>query len=122
MRSLLLVAHGSRLDASNEEIRRMTDRLRERVGANYGFVNCAYLELAKPDIPEGIEACVAAGAREVYIVPYFLAAGRHIREDIPAEIAKANHAGVRVELCDYIGLAKGMPDLLMSMVPYTDNR
>ena len=122
MRGLLLVAHGSRLEAANDEVRRITGKLRARAGANYGFVDCAFLELASPNVPEGMDACVAAGAKEVVVVPYFLAAGRHIREDIPAEIARSGCSGVRVRVCEHVGMAEGMPDLLMSMAARAGNR
>ena len=60
MKSLLLVAHGSRRQASNEEVRELTARLAEHAGAAYGYVDCGFLELAEPSIPEGIQRCIDA--------------------------------------------------------------
>ena len=42
-----------------------------------------HLEIVEPDIPAGIAACVAAGATEVVVHPYFLGPGRHTTSDIP---------------------------------------
>ena len=113
MKSLLLIAHGSRVQASNDEIAALTDRLRDHLKGRFDHVACAFLELADPDIPDGIDRCVAAGATEIVALPYFLSAGRHITEDIPREIAKRNPPGVRIHLADYIGIADGMTELLL---------
>ena len=56
MRSLLLVAHGSRREASNQEIRNLTAALAGRAIGRFGHVGCAFLEIARPSIPEAIEA------------------------------------------------------------------
>ena len=115
--ALLLVAHGSRRAESNDEVRALTDRLRERVGAQFEYVDCAFLELAEPTIPDGIEACISQGANEVIVLPYFLSAGRHVATDIPAEIqAKQDqYPSVRISITPYIGAAEEMVDILLKL-------
>ena len=71
MKGLLLVAHGSRREASNEEIRALTKILASRAGDQFIDIRCAFLELAEPSIPDGIGLCVDAGADEVIVLPYF---------------------------------------------------
>ncbi|MBA1332368.1 cobalamin biosynthesis protein CbiX, partial [Candidatus Endoriftia persephone str. Guaymas] len=44
--ALLIVAHGSRREASNQEVRQLTERVRVRAGPLYSEVACAFLELA----------------------------------------------------------------------------
>jgi sirohydrochlorin ferrochelatase len=80
MRALLLIAHGSRRAEANADLEFVAAAMRER-GA-FGCVRCAYLELTQPTIPEGGEACVAAGATRVVMLPYFLSPGVHVREDL----------------------------------------
>ena len=117
MRSLLLVAHGSRREASNEEIRALTTLLDQQAGERFDQVRCAFLEIAEPSIPDGIEEAVCAGAREVVVLPYFLSAGRHVAEDIPAEVRskQAEHPEVRIRLAPYLGLADGLPRMLLDL-------
>ncbi len=117
MRSLLLVAHGSRREASNEEIRRLADLLADQAGARFDSVGCAFLEIAEPSIPDGIEAAVQAGAGEVVVLPYFLSAGRHVAEDIPAEVQskQSEHSRVRIRIAPYLGLAGDMPRILLDL-------
>ena len=116
MRSLILVAHGSRREASNEEIRRLTGALTEKAGSRFDLVSCAFLELVDPSIPEGIEQAVRHGASEIVILPYFLSAGRHVAEDIPAAVAakRQEYPKVTISIAPYLGLAAGIPDLLLT--------
>lgn len=116
MKALLLVAHGSRREASNNEIRELTERLSARSADSFSDVRCAFLELAEPSIPDGIMQCAEQGANEVMVLPYFLSAGRHVAEDIPEEIEKARAAltGVEVKQLPYIGSLEQITDLLIS--------
>jgi sirohydrochlorin ferrochelatase len=55
--------------------------------------------------PAGGEACVAAGAGRVVMVPYFLSAGMHVVEDLTAardELAK-RHPDVTFVLTEPLG-------------------
>lgn len=47
-----------------------------------------FLELAKPSISEGFAACIRGGATEVIVVPVFLLAAGHVKEDIPQELKR----------------------------------
>jgi len=115
MKSLLLVAHGSRRQASNDEVRELTRRLAARAQQDYAFVDCGFLELAEPSIPEGIQRCIDAGSREVVVLPYFLSAGRHVAEDIPAEveIKQQEYPGVSIRIAPYLGSDEGVLDTLL---------
>jgi sirohydrochlorin ferrochelatase len=72
------------------------------------------MELAAPTIDEAIDACVADGAREIVVHPYFLAPGLHSTRDVPAlaRAAARKHRGVRVR----ISAPLGEHDLLVEIV------
>ena len=116
MKSLLLVAHGSRRQASNDEVRDLTKRLADKSGDKFADVRCAFLELAEPSIPDGIAQCVEQGADEVLVLPYFLSAGRHVAEDIPAEIKKKTDelTNVKVTQLPYLGSLDQVVDILVT--------
>lgn len=116
--ALLLIAHGSRHEASNDEVRALTARLRELAGDRFELVDCAFLELAEPSIPDGIQRLIDGGARSVTVLPYFLAAGRHITEDVPAlvEEKRAEHPEVDIRIAPYLGTSDEIPRLLLSLV------
>ena len=115
MKTLLIVAHGSRRDASNDEVRALSERVARQAGDAYGRVDCAFLELAEPSIPAGLSCMIETGATDITVVPYFLSAGRHVAEDIPAEVAKVPLPdGVNVRIAPYLGQADSMADLLIA--------
>jgi sirohydrochlorin ferrochelatase len=118
MKALLLVAHGSRRTASNDEIRQLAQRLTAEPDNDFDIVKSAFLELAEPSIPDGIEACIQTGAKEVIIFPYFLSAGRHVAEDIPAEvhIKQEEYPNISIHIADYLGLAAGMPGMILNQL------
>jgi sirohydrochlorin ferrochelatase len=116
MKSLLLVAHGSRRVESNEEVRILASRLAAAT-AEYFSVSCAFLELAEPSIPDGLRAAIGAGATEVVVLPYFLSAGRHVVSDIPAEVdvVRKERPDVAITLAPYLGAAQELAGVLLKL-------
>ena len=115
MKALLVVAHGSRRMESNDEVRALTGRLGMQADGLYARVQCAFLELAEPSIPDGLRAAIGEGATQVTVVPYFLSAGRHVVMDIPAEIegVRKEYPDIEIVLAPYVGAAPGLTDLLL---------
>ena len=115
MRALLIVAHGSRRAASNDEVRTLCDAVAARDEGLYDAVRCAFLELAEPSIEQGLAALMREGMRDITVVPYFLSAGRHVAEDIPAAVAKVPiPEGVSVRIAPYVGSSAAMVELLLA--------
>jgi len=115
MNSLLLVAHGSRRQQSNDEVIYLADKLRQSCHDQYPIVHTGFLELASPSIPEGIENCIKAGATRVTVLPYFLNSGRHVVEDIPEILANftLHHSDVDIITAPHLGASSLMVDLLI---------
>ena len=115
MKALLVVAHGSRRVESNNEVRALTGRLGAQAHGLYARVQCAFLELAEPSIPDGLRAAIREGATQVTVVPYFLSAGRHVVVDIPAEIegVRKEYPDIEIVLAPYVGAAPGLTELLL---------
>ncbi len=117
MQALLVIAHGSRRQGSNEEVKRLTATLAAQLAADYPIVECGFLELAAPLIPEAIGRCVEQGATSIRIVPYFLAAGRHVIEDIPGIVEETapHYPDVAIDIAPHIGAAKLMSTLIQEV-------
>ena len=117
MPSLLIIAHGSRRAASNDEIRALADAVRAQPGQSYDHVEAAFLELAEPGIPAGLAELTARGATEIVAFPYFLAAGTHVAQDIPKAIAEfsASHPRVMVRLTQHLGASSSLPAAILGM-------
>lgn len=114
MKHLLLVAHGSRMQASNDEVRELVQRLRLHP-LTFTNISCAFLELAEPDIVTGLREQIAGGAREIVVMPYFLSAGRHVSTDIPAEVnrIRAEAPEVLISIAPYLGAAGQIVEVIM---------
>jgi len=117
MKSLLLVAHGSRRAESNTEIASLAERLAEKASDEFAVVEHAFLELADPLIPDGIERCIAKGATSVSVVPYFLARGTHVADDIPEQVAikQAEYPDMDIRITDYLGTSDELVDVLLKL-------
>lgn len=121
MKAILLVAHGSRKQSSNEEVKQLSLKMNQLVSNEFDFIKHAFLELAEPLIPDGIDQCVALGATDIIIVPYFLSAGRHVTEDVPEEVQKGinNNPDVNIVISDYLGANREIANLLLQSAIYT---
>jgi sirohydrochlorin ferrochelatase len=122
-RALIVVSHGSRREASNDEVKRLALQLSVHQQNSFDDVSAAFLEIAEPSIPDGIAAAIERGADEVTVLPYFLSAGRHVTRDIPAEVDKACglNADAVIRIAPYIGRAPEMADIVLRLVSDTDN-
>ncbi len=117
MKTLLLLAHGSRREQSNTEIAQVAETLAARVQAQFETTRHAFLELAEPPVAEVIDQMIGDGASEIVILPYFLSAGRHVYEDIPAIIEEKQnqHAGIKFTVVPYLGEAPDVIDVLANL-------
>lgn len=86
-KALLIVDHGSTRDEANRMLEAVAEIVRrKRPGL---LVHVAHMELARPTLEEGVEACVRDGATVVIVHPYMLSPGRHATCDIPAMVEQA---------------------------------
>ncbi|OHY83003.1 sirohydrochlorin chelatase [Marinobacter sp. AC-23] len=99
-RRIILLAHGS-------SDKRWCDTFEALAEPTLKAVNnsrIAYMELAEPSLDSVIHEGVAAGNLNFTIVPLFLAAGRHLRKDVPAMIqALEKSTGATISLSPPIG-------------------
>lgn len=114
-RVIVLIAHGSRLEAANEEIRVLAAKLQGNLGLS---VIAAFLELAEPSIPAAVDTALREEPSEVLILPYFLTQGRHVQEDIPAILAEKARAfpETPLKLLPYLGSQESVLNLLEDLV------
>jgi len=115
MQALVLIAHGSRRQASNQEVMELASRLQQSAGDRYQLIEAGFLEIAEPSIPEAIETCIQSGATSIVVVPYFLAAGRHVAEDIPQIVKPVaeQHPQVTIRISEHIGMSDSMTRLIL---------
>ena len=115
-KALLIISHGSRRAASNEEVFALTDRIQALSPEQ--TVECAFLEITEPTVQQKIDELAANGITDIQVFPHFLAAGAHVTSDIPREIetARQKHPGMSFEILPHLGSLTKLPDLILKRV------
>jgi sirohydrochlorin cobaltochelatase len=109
--TVLLVGRGSTDPDANAEVFKAARLLWE--GRGYAGVETAFVSLAAPDVPSGLQRCARLGARRIVVLPYFLFTGvlpdrvRQQTEDWAAarpevEVRSADVIGPEPELLDLV--------------------
>ena len=115
-RAILIVDHGSKRAEANAALEEVAALVRRALPG--AIVRHAHMDLAAPDLAEAFAACVAEGAEEVVIHPYFLGPGNHTTHDIPrlAADAAARHPGVAVRITDPLGVHPKIGEVIVDRI------
>ncbi|MCM3765495.1 sirohydrochlorin chelatase [Neobacillus niacini] len=116
MKAILYVGHGTRSKTGAAEARSFVQRVMERI--HLPIQELAFLELTEPSIAEGFARCIEKGATQISVVPLFLLAAGHIKEDIPQALAalKNTYPTVKVQVKDPFGIQSGLLDGLAELI------
>ncbi len=117
MKALVIIAHGSRRQSSNDEVKEIAVQLNNSHDVDYDMIKACFLEIAAPQLSNTVADCVAEGATSVVILPYFLNSGTHVVRDIPAIISqiKGKYPALSVSVTDHIGNSPFMLSMIKSM-------
>ena len=112
MNGTILFAHGARDPRWSAPFEAVAEALRAAAPALP--VRLAFLDFMAPTLPEAADALVAAGCTRIVVVPMFLGAGGHVRQDLPRlrDALRAAHPAVDFELAGAIG---EQPEVLAAM-------
>ncbi len=112
--ALIIVDHGSRRPQSNEMLEEVARLFAARYAGEFDVVEPAHMELAMPDIALAYARCVEKGAKEIVLVPFFLAQGKHWTKDIPSLVNQAAepHVGTSYRIAEPLGIDDLILDLL----------
>ena len=78
---VILFCHGSSDPLWAAPFRELTHQLQETYGQNQ--VHLGFLERSEPDLSAVVEKIAQLGPGHVKVLPVFLSAGKHLREDVP---------------------------------------
>ncbi len=117
--AIILLGHGSRAQEANNAIKEIAGLVKEKGG--YDIVDVAFLQLAKPLLPDKIDECVGYGIRRIIIQPYFLHHGRHVIDDIPEEIDKARikYPDTEIIFTRPLGVHSKLADIVIDRITET---
>ncbi|MEU4740597.1 sirohydrochlorin chelatase [Actinosynnema sp. NPDC023658] len=88
--TLVLVAHGTRDPAGAVVVEQIASLVRARLGGVP--VRVAYADVRQPDVTTVLSSVTGPAV----VVPAFLAAGYHVRVDIPAQVEASGHPDVAI--------------------------
>ena len=116
MKSIIVVAHGSRSKESNDLFFEIVDKLKERL--EKPSIEGCFMEISKPSIDDKIEEMYEIGLRDFTILPYFMSPGVHIKRDIPEILkqAKKKYGDIEIEIAQPIGYHDKLIDILKERV------
>lgn len=92
---ILLIGHGSREPGSNAEFEAIANAY--RLAKPELRVETAYVELARPLLADAL-AALAPEVPRITVVPIFLFAAGHVKNDVPLAIAQARSAHPRCQI------------------------
>ena len=110
--AVILVDHGSKIDASNQLLNKIVEAYRRH--CDWAIVEPAHMELAEPSIAAAFGRCAEQRAKLVIVMPYFLGPGRHSSQDIPRLTAEAARAYPGIE--HLVAAPLGLHELMLQVI------
>ncbi len=114
--AILLMGHGSRVAEANNALYDIAAMVKTQGG--FEIVEVSFREQHAPNIQKGIDACVAQGAQQILLYPYFLFAGAHVLEDLPEEMdeAKKRHPGLELKMGKPLGAHPKLAEIVCERI------
>jgi precorrin-8X/cobalt-precorrin-8 methylmutase len=109
---IVIAGHGSRDPDGIREFEALMALVRAR--APQHVVSHGYLEFASPTIDQALAANLAAGVRQVVMVPGVLLAASHAKNDMPSELLTFAQAHPEIDF--HFGAPLGLHPLLLQLV------
>ncbi len=115
-KGLILIAHGSRVKKTAEEMQVLVDKVQQKFCDR--AVTAAYMEIQPPGLVETVGNMFRQGIKEIDILPLFFFEGRHMRDDIPAQVNEciAEFSTCEIRLLPYIGSTEYFSNALVDSV------
>ncbi|MCF8068065.1 MAG: CbiX/SirB N-terminal domain-containing protein [Desulfobacterales bacterium] len=118
MKTLLIIAHGSRREESNKEIAALADSITKISQDYFKIISHAFLEFTDPSADYQIEKLAGLGASEIIVFPFFLASGNHVIKDLPEILksAEEKYPHITFKQTPHLGRIDGLKNLILDQV------
>jgi sirohydrochlorin ferrochelatase len=120
MEAVLYVSHGSRRKEATDEALHFLQTVQHQI--DVPLYEICFLELAEPDVLEGIERLAERGANKIAVLPVLLLSAGHYFKDIPQEIdkAKARYPEIEFTYGEPLGVQERIVDVLVDRIHQLD--
>jgi sirohydrochlorin ferrochelatase len=114
---VLILAHGSRRQEGNDEVRRITEKIKAKDTLNRPY-ETAFMEFDQPTLADGVAKLVNINVQRVIVVPLFLFSGNHIWRDIPQALQQQKQIYPQVQfiLAKHISAANLFTNLVAELI------
>jgi len=115
MKSLIIIAHGSKKSISNNEVLEIVSQIKKNE-TNYNCIEPAFLEFAEPTLENSVKKSLDSDCSEIYIYPYFLNSGKHVTADIPntVESLKEKYPHITFTILPHFGQSAKINEIILS--------
>jgi len=115
VKAMILLAHGSRREASALEVRKLAEELEKMASGKFDFVRPAFVQFCGPTFYDMVDELVGKGVGEIVVLPYFISAGNHVAQDIPELITtlKGRYPELVFRVTDHFGKFKRLKALIL---------
>ncbi|WP_411843093.1 sirohydrochlorin chelatase [Salinicoccus sp. HZC-1] len=122
MRGILYVSHGSRIKEARQEALSFIESVKSQV--DVALQETCFLELAEPDLKQGVNTLVEKGATEISVVPVLLLSAGHYFNDIPEEMQriKAKLPNIKFLYGKPLGVQSRLTNILKERIEETEIR
>lgn len=113
-RALLLVDRGSREPEVRSELEEMCSLAKAK--GEYDFASYCFLEVLPPFIEDGINQCLAAGAEQISVMPYFLYPGMKLKDTVKKTASMLYQRKLKIVIARPLSYHSQMAHLVMERV------
>lgn len=114
---LIVVAHGSNLKQSNDEIRDLVKSLKS-LDLEKNWIAEAFLEKGEPSIPKMLLEANYKGITSLKILPCFVTNGVHVSKDLTSlcDQASREYPEMKIELLPHLGGLAGFANFIYKAI------
>ena len=113
---VILFCHGSSNPLWAAPFRELTTKLKDKYGQDK--VHLGFLELNDPNLDTLVAEIAQSGPGHIKVLPVFLSAGKHLREDVPPMLDSFSekYQGLTLELLEPVGRQPAFVAMLEDLV------
>jgi sirohydrochlorin ferrochelatase len=113
---VVLIAHGSRREEANAEIRTLARQVQE--ADRFGLYEVAFMQFGSPDLKEAVARLAAQEVERIVVMPLFLITGNHVTQDIPAELEdlKPQYPGLELVMARHFAAHPALVQIIQDRI------
>jgi sirohydrochlorin cobaltochelatase len=116
MNGILILAHGSKRQETEEIVNSLVEKVKVKTGEK--LVYPAYLQFSEQNLEKGIDLLVENGVNNIKIMPMFIFDGVHVTQDIPNELneIKTKYPEINIDMSKHIGDDDKLADIIVDRI------